>query len=288
MIFMNNMKKKFEYVIVAVFLFTATAYMGFSQTKIDTVYIKYLGSTINTSKDSASFYRVRTITGNTLQATDFDIKDSSIKCSGYYKKFYPYIREGFFVFYSPVIEGNMLTGRLEGNYVNDKEEGVWKYYYDSGELCFTQTFVKGTKTGLLQGYYKTGELKRTEEYKDGSLISCKCYTKSGADTVCCERITRATFPGGEKAMIEYLRNDIKYPKQAQREKIQGIVYVKFYINPDGSIGDAEVIRGKGVHLLLDNEAIECVKRMPAWIPGTIEGHPVKMSSITRIKFQLVE
>ena len=245
---MNNIKKIVEDFTIIFLLFICTDYMAFCQIKIDTVYIKYFDSAINTTKDSAYYYRVRTISNGILKAEDYSLEDGVIICSGYYKKFYPYIKQGSFVFYTSVIDGGIVIGRIEGDYLNDKKDSIWKYYYPSGELCFTQTYVKGIKTGLLQGYYKTGEIRRIEEYKDGDLIQRNCYTKSNKDTICNEMFIRSSFPGGEKAMVEYLQNHIIYPKQAR--EIQGIVFIKFYVNTKGSIENVKVIKGKGVHLFL--------------------------------------
>lgn len=282
------MKKIVGYFIVVCFIYLVTGSAVFSQTKIDTVYIKYPGAIKHTTKDSASYYRVRTISKDTLKAEDYRIQDNTIACSGYYKTFDPYINNGFFVFYSTLIYGSFPAGRSEGNYLNDEKDGIWKYYYPSGELLYSETYIKGKQTGLLQGYYKTGEIRRRETYKDGKFITGNCYTRSGKDTVYYEMIARPTFPGGDQAMVKYIQNSVMFPKQARIDHIQGVVFVRFYINADGNVVDVEVVKGKGVHPLLDEEAVRCVKSMPKWTPGMVEGEAVKMVFITRIKFQLTE
>ena len=57
------------------------------------------------------------------------------------------------------------------------------------------------------------------------------------------------FPGGNKAMFEFLRNNIEYPPKAKAKNIQGKVYVNFTISKDGTIGDVKVLRK--AHKLLD-------------------------------------
>lgn len=274
------MKKLF----IVLFLFMYTNYMGFSQTKIDTVYIKYAGATKSTTKDSASYYRVRTVSNGILKAEDYSMKDNVLKCSGNYKSFEPSVKEGAFVFYSSLIGNRIEMGRSEGAYLNDEKEGVWKYYYSSGELCYTETYTKGKKNGAVQSYYKTGEIKRVEKYEDGKRIAENCYTKSGKDTVFYEMISSPSFPGGDQAFQQYIYKHLIYPRQAAREKIYGTVYVKFYVNTDGGIEDVEVI--KGVHPLLDNEAIRCVGSMPRWIPGKFEGKPARIMYMTRMLFHI--
>ncbi|MEE1083775.1 MAG: TonB family protein [Paludibacteraceae bacterium] len=93
------------------------------------------------------------------------------------------------------------------------------------------------------------------------------------------RVEKApAFPGGQKAMMEYLMKNIKYPAVCQEAGIQGRVIVSFVVNKDGTIQNVEVIRG--VHEKLDAEAVRVVKSMPAWSPGEQQGRKV------RSKFQL--
>ncbi len=53
------------------------------------------------------------------------------------------------------------------------------------------------------------------------------------------------FPGGMEALIKYLSENIKYPEQAKKDKIQGKVYISFVVEKDGSVADAKVLRGIG-------------------------------------------
>ncbi|HCM29625.1 MAG TPA: hypothetical protein DHW83_02230, partial [Bacteroidales bacterium] len=55
----------------------------------------------------------------------------------------------------------------------------------------------------------------------------------------------AQFPGGDEALLKFIRKKIKYPKQAIKNKISGTVYVQFIVEKDGSISDVTVIRGIG-------------------------------------------
>lgn len=92
------------------------------------------------------------------------------------------------------------------------------------------------------------------------------------------------FPGGMKALTEYLDNNIKYPKEAEKEGIQGNVYIKFVIKKDGNIDDIKII--KGIHPLLDAEAIRVIKAMPKWIPGRQNDKPVNIKHLMPITFSL--
>ena len=53
------------------------------------------------------------------------------------------------------------------------------------------------------------------------------------------------FPGGESALMDYLKNNIKYPQLARESNIQGTVFVTFVVEPNGSISNVKVLRSIG-------------------------------------------
>lgn len=77
------------------------------------------------------------------------------------------------------------------------------------------------------------------------------------------------FPGGLKALMEWLTKNLKYPPLCMRDNIQGRVEVSFYVDKNGNIKEPQVT--KKVHPLLDREALLTVKRMPKWQPGKVKG-----------------
>ena len=92
------------------------------------------------------------------------------------------------------------------------------------------------------------------------------------------------FPGGNKAMMSYLAENIKYPKEAENTGMQGRVIVQFVVNTDGGIEDAKVVRA--VDPLLDKEAIRVINAMPKWKPGMQDGKEVRVKYTVPIVFRL--
>lgn len=93
-----------------------------------------------------------------------------------------------------------------------------------------------------------------------------------------------SFPGGTKAMMEFLSKNTQYPEEAAKKGIQGTVFVQFVVEKDGSIKDVKVIRGK--HPLLDAEAVRVAKLMPKWTPGKQDGKAVRVEFTMPVKFKL--
>ncbi len=95
---------------------------------------------------------------------------------------------------------------------------------------------------------------------------------------------KPSFPGGEKARIKWLQDNLVYPSQAAEASIQGQVQVGFVVEKDGSISGVKIV--KSVHSLLDREAMRLVKSMPKWIPGKQNGNTVRAYYTQPIRFVL--
>lgn len=92
------------------------------------------------------------------------------------------------------------------------------------------------------------------------------------------------FPGGQAALLEYLRKNIKYPSICRENGIQGRVLIQFIVNKDGSIVDPEVV--KSVNPYLDKEALRVISTMPSWKPGSQRGKPVRVKFTVPVNFKL--
>lgn len=92
------------------------------------------------------------------------------------------------------------------------------------------------------------------------------------------------FPGGQGELMKFLRNNVKYPAEAQKKKIEGRVIVTFVVNKKGRITHPTVVRS--AHPLLDAEALRVVKRMPKWTPGRMNGEPVNVKYALPVTFKL--
>lgn len=92
------------------------------------------------------------------------------------------------------------------------------------------------------------------------------------------------FPGGQIAMLKYIMENIKYPKQIMEEGIQGRVTVSFIVEKDGRVSNVRLLRS--VQPSLDKEAIRVVKSMPKWTPGKHNGKPVRVRFNLPVMFKL--
>lgn len=92
------------------------------------------------------------------------------------------------------------------------------------------------------------------------------------------------FPGGDTALMQYLKQNIHYPAVAAENGVQGRVVVGFVVERDGSITDVNVLRS--VDPSLDKEAVRVVKSMPKWNPGKQNGSAVRVKYQVPVSFRL--
>ncbi len=92
------------------------------------------------------------------------------------------------------------------------------------------------------------------------------------------------YPGGIKALFDYLCENVMYPADAENQKIEGRVIATFIVETDGSISNIEVV--KPVFPSLDAEAVRVLSAMPKWKPGMQNGKVVRVKYTVPISFNL--
>lgn len=80
------------------------------------------------------------------------------------------------------------------------------------------------------------------------------------------------FMGGQEAMSNYFRENLKFPEEVKKQGIHGHVLVQFVVEEDGTLARFKVV--KNVHPLLDAEALRVIMAMPRWNPGVEMGKKV--------------
>ncbi|MRS04025.1 energy transducer TonB [bacterium] len=96
-----------------------------------------------------------------------------------------------------------------------------------------------------------------------------------------------TFMGGDLNYFrQWVQSRTKYPQEALENEISGKVILTFVIEKNGSVSQVKVV--KGVHPILDDEAIRVVSSSPRWKPGLQRGHNVRVRYTMPLIFKLGE
>ncbi len=79
-------------------------------------------------------------------------------------------------------------------------------------------------------------------------------------------IKKPYYPGGTKAMQEFLRKNKKYPSRALEAGVEGTVHIRYTINYKGEVVKTNVIAGLGHGC--DEEAERIVRLLKFKVPRT--------------------
>jgi periplasmic protein TonB len=93
-----------------------------------------------------------------------------------------------------------------------------------------------------------------------------------------------SFPGGDEEWMNFIVQNIQYPRMAIESGTSGTVFLKFVIEPDGSISNVSSIRPLGFGC--DEEAVRVLKMLKKWNPGKQNGKAVRVWFTLPIKFTL--
>ena len=100
-----------------------------------------------------------------------------------------------------------------------------------------------------------------------------------------DRYNVPEFPGGQKALFEYLASNVRYEDLVWDADITGRVIVQFLVQADGSITDIEVVRSMG-YPEFDEEAVRVISEMPKWVWKCDPGKYAPMRYTVPVNFKL--
>lgn len=119
-----------------------------------------------------------------------------------------------------------------------------------------------------------------------SLLSGRCVAQNdGASTEPSTIIEKMpVYPGGDKALLNYIAHNVRYPSEAKENGITGVVNVSYIVTSEGRIDSVKV--AKSAHPLLDAEAVRVVSTVTGYSPGLKFGTPVPIQMTVPIRFVL--
>ena len=185
----------------------------------------------------------------------------------------------------------------EGDYDNNQKNGLWRVWDNKGRLVDSTIYDHDKKiSAVTYRYNKTGKTYRFEDFKNdkmheahyidsgkigsevfftGSTGILKNYNKDGVkiDTVFSRDEIEASFPGGDAAWARYIKNEIEKNIDAiVRDNQSGVCRVRFIVDKDGNVKNAEALTMKGS--VLADVAVNALKNGPKWNPAVQYGRKV--------------
>lgn len=160
--------------------------------------------------------------------------DGSLKAKGRYADAECRIPDGHFVFYFP-------NGKVEseGRYQQGRKDGVW---------------TRNDKWGR----------ELAEKVYDAAPLKNLVYTLAQ---------TMPQYPGGEKAMVRYLREKVG--------KTQGDVMASFIVEKDGQLSELQVVGAEDPRIA--DQIANAISTAPRWEAGIQDGQPVRVQMRVPLK-----
>lgn len=149
------------------------------------------------------------------------------------------------------------TGRI----ASSLKQGIWTGHYADESYFYEEQYAKGVFQGGRAGAANLDTIRYTV------------------------REVQPEFEGGMQGIDQFLAQNLRYPADAQRARVQGQVLVRFVVNTDGSLSDYEII--KSIDSRVDDEALQVVKAMSGkWKPGYLRGKAIRMPYNLPVNFRL--
>ncbi len=185
------------------------------------------------------------------------------------------------------ISTNIATNKRKYTYYEkekDSLDNIKEYLFDTIDISkgyIMKVLEKeiNQDTSALVLYIDTTETKS----KDTSKYEIKIIKNEKSSVLTFVEIM-PEYDGGEDKLYEFLGNNLKFPKDAIKNKITGTVIVNFIIEKDGSVSNVRILRDIGGGC--GEEAARVVRAMPKWIPGKQSGKPVRVFFNLPIKFTM--
>lgn len=140
--------------------------------------------------------------------------------------------------------------------------GYWQTLY---KLLDDNIKAMVNESKIMKGWSKTEKCINGRYYKkgkDGKLAEELYKDYEEYKDIFENPEHNASFPGGDKALAEFIKDNLRTPSDAP----EGRVVTSFIVNRDGSVSDAKVLRSLNDEC--DKEALRIIGLMPKWIPGS--------------------
>jgi DNA/RNA endonuclease YhcR with UshA esterase domain len=132
-----------------------------------------------------------------------------------------------------------------------------------------------------------GQIAQAKDSIQNGQITGRIDTKSAGTPSSTSAKTKsnekpASFPGGQDALLTFLKSNVVCPENELEMGEKKIVVARFLIKPDGSASNIQITQPGGNNF--DKEVIRVLKMMPKWEPHMTNGTPVPVNVTQPITF----
>lgn len=118
--------------------------------------------------------------------------------------------------------------------------------------------------------------------RTGGKASSKNADKDVLDNAIVE--VPAMYPGGERALLQFISNNLVYPESAQNMELQGTVVARFKVDVDGTVSSVKI--EKSLSLDCDMAVADVIRKLHKFVPARQKGGPVAVWFRLPVRFRI--
>ncbi|MEO6522678.1 MAG: energy transducer TonB [Mucilaginibacter sp.] len=187
--------------------------------------------------------------------------------------------------------GRLIT---EGYYKNNKKDSIWQEYGYAGKLSSKRYYKDGVAVGVWEFYEWNDNIDKYNmpgntwiDHKPAVADTLKSAIINGSDTLYAVLDHPAVYVPGDRRQQLLLVRAIRYPAKAKENNTMGKVLIAVTVAEHGHATNYRI--KKNVKNGLGEEALRVALMMDDdWLPGMLNGKPVRSEYVFPISFALAE
>jgi hypothetical protein len=216
-------------------------------------------------REDAGYFTVKNKTSDTCWTLDYYRVNGPLRRREQYRDKDYLIKHGEFSNYN-------YFGILDstGCFFNGEQEGKWVLF-------------GGIGIPMIEKIYRDGQLIQIRDISPGKIEASSDSASPPSKPIF---PAEAVFPGGPHGWQKYLIAKMKIPDEVLKNinHMRADVMVSFTVERDGSIHDILLV--KSLLYLLDDIALNLIKKSPNWIPASQDGIKIKSYQLQPIAFSI--
>lgn len=165
------------------------------------------------------------------------------------------------------IDGPLITISTYKDEAITKRHGYHAYFDELGRIDSAGIMTNGARDSIWSYYNNYLELTESRTYENGKMISAtpRSFKQKVTD------VKGPSFPGGASALSDFLRRNLLFPVEMKAPYMAEVI-TRFDVAITGKTGNYTILQSAGY--LFDQASLDCISRMPDWVPATQNDQPV--------------
>ncbi len=152
-----------------------------------------------------------------------------------------------------------------GAYKDNWRTGLWKTWYQNGQMEAMGSFEEGLMEGEWVWYRENGKQCTKEFYKKNKLVSIECFDEEGNFSGDYCSILKPPYPIGDFNDFQaYMLDNIILPKELTGKELKGVVKISCLVGKEGKL---KTIKAESPYAALNKEVERFFNTLSNWSPA---------------------